>query len=63
MIKRLIDHFTRSKWVKVWEQIDRYKLKKYEIFKKTNNNWLTKYKKIVRLSSSCYTDDIRLINN
>jgi hypothetical protein len=50
-----------SKWESIWTQLDEYNKTTYEVFKKTNNNWLSKYKKVKIISSKCYPKDVKIL--
>ena len=57
MLKRILNHFNWTKWESQWIQLDKYKKTRYEVFKSTNKNWLTRYTKILVVSASCYPSD------
>ncbi len=62
MIQKIINHFSWSDWVSIGEQVDDWRVAKYEVFKKVNKNGISRYKKIKIISAACYTKDLRITN-
>lgn len=60
MLQKIINHFIWSDWESLWEQIDRYKRKRYEILKSVNKNWLSKYKRVLINYASCHESDLKI---
>jgi hypothetical protein len=61
MIEKIKRYFGWSNWESIGEQLDSFQLKRYEVFKSTNTNGLSRYKKIMIISATCYPDEARVI--
>lgn len=61
MINKIIKHFTWSNWESVGEQLDSYRKARYEVFKSTNMNGLSRYVKVLIVGASCNASDARVL--
>lgn len=61
MIQRIINHFSWTPWESIGQQHDSYRKAQYEVFKKTNKNGLSKYKKVKIVGASCHSQEARII--
>lgn len=60
---RIKNHFTWSNWESIGKQLDSYEKKRYEVFKKTNKNGLSKYKKVLIVGASCHADEAKILED
>ena len=60
MIRRIINHFSWSKWESIGEQMDSYRKTRYEVFKSSNKNGLSRYKKVRIVHATCHDFEARV---